>query len=101
MSKYSIHNDPNKDIEAQKYENPIPSREVILNYIRDVKLPVSIENIANALEIFKKNLFEGLVNRLGAMVRDGQLEKDRSYYNLRKWRQYISHLKLLQIEILV
>ncbi|MBK2112090.1 ribonuclease R [Francisella tularensis subsp. novicida FSC159] len=82
MSKYSIHNDPNKDIEAQKYENPIPSREVILNYIRDVKLPVSIENIANALEIFKKNLFEGLVNRLGAMVRDGQLEKDRSYYNL-------------------
>ncbi|AJI63570.1 ribonuclease R [Francisella tularensis subsp. tularensis] len=52
MSKYSIHNDPNKDIEAQKYENPIPSREVILNYIRDVKLPVSIENIANALEIF-------------------------------------------------
>lgn len=57
MSKYSIHNDPNKDIEAQKYENPIPSREVILNYIRDVKLPVSIENIANALEIFKKNTF--------------------------------------------
>ena len=82
MSKYSIHNDPNRDIEAQKYENPIPSREVILNYIRDVKLPVSIENIANALEIFKKNLFEGLVNRLGAMVRDGQLEKNKSYYNL-------------------
>ncbi|MDE5022713.1 ribonuclease R, partial [Francisella tularensis subsp. holarctica] len=82
MSKYSIHNDPNTDIEAQKYENPIPSREVILNYIRDVNLPVSIENIANALEIFKKNLFEGLVNRLGAMVRDGPLEKDRSYYNL-------------------
>lgn len=55
---------------------------MILNYIRDVKLPVIIENIANALEIFKKNLFEGLVNRLGAMVRDGQLEKDKSYYNL-------------------
>ncbi|MDE4963421.1 ribonuclease R, partial [Francisella tularensis subsp. holarctica] len=82
MSKYSIHKDPNKDIESKKYENPITSREVILNYIRDVKLPVSIDNIANALEIFKKNLFEGLVNRLGAMVRDGQLENDRSYYNL-------------------
>ncbi|MBK2297139.1 ribonuclease R [Francisella philomiragia] len=82
MSKYNIHNDPNKDLEAQKYENPIPSREVILNYIRDTNIPVSIENIANALEIFKKNLFDGLVNRLGAMVRDGQLEKDRSYYSL-------------------
>ncbi|MDE5020702.1 ribonuclease R, partial [Francisella tularensis subsp. holarctica] len=84
MSKYSIHNDPNKVIEAQKYENPLPSREVILNYIRDVKLPVIIENIANALEIFKKNLFECLVNRLCAMVRDGKLEKDRSDYNLQE-----------------
>ncbi|WP_432772964.1 ribonuclease R [Francisella salimarina] len=82
MSKYNIHNDPNRDVEAQKYENPIPSREVILKYIKDTNIPVSIENIANALEIFKKNLFDGLVNRLGAMVRDGQLEKDKSYYNL-------------------
>ena len=82
MSKYNIQNDPNKDREAQKYENPIPSREVILDYIKDMKLPVSIESIANALEITKKNLFEGLVNRLGAMVRDGQLEKEKSYYGL-------------------
>lgn len=82
MSKYNVNNDPNKDLEAKKYENPIPSREVILKYIKDTKLPVSIENIANALEIFKKNLFEGLVNRLGAMVRDGQLEKEKSYFNL-------------------
>ncbi|WP_150466616.1 ribonuclease R [Francisella sp. SYW-9] len=82
MSKYSIQNDPNRDLEAQKYDNPIPSREVILNYIKDTKLPVSIENIATALEIFKKSLFDGLVNRLGAMVRDEQLEKDKSYYSL-------------------
>lgn len=60
MSKYNIHNDPNKDIEAQKYENPIPSREVILNYIGDTNIPVSIENIANALEIFKKIFLMGL-----------------------------------------
>ncbi|ASG68563.1 ribonuclease R [Francisella halioticida] len=84
MSKYSIQNDPNRDTEAQKYDNPIPSREVILNYIKDTKLPVSIENIAMTLEIFKKSLFEGLVNRLGAMVRDEQLEKDKSYYSLPK-----------------
>ena len=35
MSKYNIQNDPNKDLEAQKYENPIPSREVILSFIKD------------------------------------------------------------------
>ncbi|MDE4949111.1 ribonuclease R, partial [Francisella tularensis subsp. holarctica] len=47
-----------------------------------VKIHLCIENIAIALEFFKKNLFEGLVFRLGAMVRDGHLDKDRSYYNL-------------------
>ncbi|AJC49367.1 ribonuclease R [Allofrancisella guangzhouensis] len=82
MSKYSINNDPNKDLEAQKYENPIASREMILQYIKDTQLPVSADNVALALEINKKSLFEGLVNRLGAMVRDGQLVKDRSYYSL-------------------
>lgn len=56
MSKYNIQNDPNKDLEAQKYENPIPSREVILNFIKDTGLPVSIETIADALEIHKKHL---------------------------------------------
>ena len=81
MSKYNIQNDPNKDLEAEKYQNPIPSREVILNYVNDTKLPVSIESIADALEIHKKSLFEGLVNRLGAMVRDGQLAKDKSYFS--------------------
>ena len=54
MGKYNISNDPNKDIEAQKYKNPIPSREVILCYIKDTGLPLSIENIATALEINKK-----------------------------------------------
>ena len=81
MSKYNIQNDPNKDLEAQKYQNPIPSREVILNYINDTKLPVSIESIADALEVYRKSLFEGLVNRLGAMVRDRQLAKDKSYFS--------------------
>ncbi|AXA34399.1 ribonuclease R [Francisella adeliensis] len=81
MSKYSIKNDPNKDIEAQKYENPIPSREVILNFIKDTGLPVSIETIADALEIHKKASFDGLVFRLGAMVRDGQIAKDKYYFS--------------------
>ena len=84
MSKYNIKNDPNKDQEAQKYENPIPSRDVILQYVTDAKLPVCIENIAFALEIVKKNLFEGLTFRLSAMVRDGQLMKDKSYFGLPK-----------------
>lgn len=81
MSKYNIQNDPNKDLEAQKYENPIPSREVILRYIKDIGLPVSIEKIADALEIHKKAAFDGLVYRLGAMVRDEQIAKDKYYFS--------------------
>ncbi|MCL4110927.1 UNVERIFIED_CONTAM: hypothetical protein GTU68_030119, partial [Idotea baltica] len=77
----NIQNDPNKDLEAQKYENPIPSREVILNFIKDTGLPVSIETIADALEIHKKASFDGLVFRLGAMVRDGQIAKDKYYFS--------------------
>ncbi|MGQ4001428.1 ribonuclease R [Francisellaceae bacterium CB300] len=81
MSKYNIQNDPNKDLEAQKYENPIPSREVILSFIKDTGLPVSIEKIADALEIHKKAALEGLSFRLGAMVRDGQIAKDKYYFS--------------------
>lgn len=81
MSKYNIQNDPNKDLEAQKYENPIPSRDVILEFIKDTGLPVSIEKIADALEIHKKSSFDGLIYRLGAMVRDGQIAKDKYYFS--------------------
>mgnify|MGYP000058918106 CR=1 FL=1 len=82
MSKYNIKNDPNRQSEAQKYENPIPSREVILKYLEDLKYPTTIESVADALEIEKKSQFEGLINRLGAMVRDGQLTKDKVFYSL-------------------
>lgn len=82
MSKYNIENDPNKELEAQKYTNPIPSREFILKYLKDLGFPATIENIAEALGIDKRSQFEGLVNRLGAMDRDGQIVKDKSFYRL-------------------
>ncbi|MBR9727644.1 ribonuclease R [Shewanella intestini] len=66
-------NDPHFEREQDKYENPIPSREFILSYLRDQKSPVTRENIAKALKMTDEEHLEALRRRLRAMERDGQL----------------------------
>lgn len=78
--KYTIKQDPNKDLEAQKYDDPIPSREVILNYLKDLKQPTIFENITETLELKRTKQIDALANRLGAMVRDEQLQQDGQYF---------------------
>ncbi|MFZ9034936.1 MAG: ribonuclease R [Francisellaceae bacterium] len=80
--KYSVENDPNRVLEAQKYEHPIPSREVILNYLQDLKFPTTFDNIAGALKLYKSAQLPALKNRLSAMVRDDQLTQSGLYYRL-------------------
>lgn len=65
--------DPFKTREAQKYENPIPSRECILQYLVDCGRLMRREQIAEALNIESADQLEGLRRRLRAMERDGQL----------------------------
>ena len=45
---YGRDTDPNKEAEAKKYDNPIPSREVILNYIKDQGVPVEFGQMLEA-----------------------------------------------------
>ncbi|WP_350431771.1 ribonuclease R [Shewanella sp. H8] len=66
-------NDPHFDREQDKYDNPIPSREYILEYLRAQKSPVSRDKIAEALKITEEEPLEALRRRLRAMERDGQL----------------------------
>jgi ribonuclease R len=66
-------NDPHFDREQDKYENPIPSREYILEYLRAQKSPITRDNIAEALKIVDEEPLEALRRRLRAMERDGQL----------------------------
>ena len=42
-------NDPHFEREQDKYDNPIPSREYILEYLRAQKSPVTRDKIAEAL----------------------------------------------------
>ncbi|GIU19233.1 MULTISPECIES: ribonuclease R [unclassified Shewanella] len=65
--------DPHIKREQEKYENPIPSREYILDYLRSQKSPLTREHIATALKIEGEEQLEAIRRRLRAMERDGEL----------------------------
>ncbi|GLS83301.1 ribonuclease R [Paraferrimonas haliotis] len=65
--------DPHFDREQQKYQNPIPSREFILDLLRSQSAPMNREQIGISLALTDEEQWEGLRRRLRAMERDGQL----------------------------
>ena len=69
--------DPHAQREARRYENPIASREAILNLLRDANAPLPMEGISQALSIHLDQDLEALRRRLRAMQRDGQVHVDR------------------------
>ncbi len=71
--------DPHAQREAEKYENPIPSREFILETLEEAQKPLRIYQVAKKLDIPEDDddRYEALSRRLKAMVRDGQLIRNR------------------------
>ncbi len=67
-----------EDREAQKYENPIPSREFILEHLADRGSPANRKQIILELNLTSDSDQEAIRRRLSAMVRDGQLHKNRN-----------------------
>ena len=67
------YKDPYAKRESAKYENPIPSREMILKLIVDSGQPLNREDIALQLGLEGDEPLEALRRRLRAMERDGQL----------------------------
>ncbi|MCF1426505.1 MAG: ribonuclease R [Shewanella sp.] len=65
--------DPHFEREQTKYDNPIPSREYILDYLRSQASPLTRDKIAQALKITDEEQLEALRRRLRAMERDGEL----------------------------
>lgn len=70
-------NDPNFEREAEKYDNPIPSREFILSILKQNNVPLTRKNIAKLLKLKGEDQIEALRRRLRAMERDGQLLRNR------------------------
>ncbi len=71
------HKDPFASRESEKYENPIPSREFIMQLLEKWGQPASYERLVDALNLDDPDKIEALRRRLKAMVRDGQLLPDR------------------------
>src|SRR5690606_12400550 len=69
--------DPQADREAGRYENPIPSREAILQVLSDADGPLDAERLQQVLGLHDPERAVALDKRLAAMLRDGQVLKNR------------------------
>lgn len=69
--------DPFYKREKEKYETPIPSRELIMKVLDDFGRPMSRNQLIDELEVEKESEQEALGFRLKAMMRDSQIMQDR------------------------
>ena len=77
MPKSKSPDDPFAEREAERYDNPIPSREFILDHLEKRGEPASHIELCTELLLFDAVAQDALLRRLGAMTRDGQLASNR------------------------
>ncbi len=65
--------DPFAQREAEKYTNPIPSREYILDHLKKIGCLIKRDELCQALGLHDPEAVEALRRRLRAMERDGQI----------------------------
>ena len=75
--KQRFNEDPQAQREAQKYDNPIPSREYILEALAKQGKPQTQQQLAVLFNIDDEVDLEALRRRLRAMERDGQVIRNR------------------------
>ncbi|WP_457666228.1 ribonuclease R [Thiolapillus sp.] len=75
--KKSHNRDPYRAREERKYQNPIPSREYILETMEAHGVPVKSEDLASLLGLKDPKQIEALSYRVKAMLRDGQIVRNR------------------------
>jgi ribonuclease R len=68
--------DPHRKREKKKYGFAAPSREYLLQYLNDVKKPVTWKHLVQALGV-SEAAEDAFSFRLKAMLRDGQIHKNR------------------------
>ncbi len=77
MAKKGKIADPHAAREAQRYDNPIPSREAILELLTKAEKPLKHAQICHELALEDERAIDALRKRLRAMERDGQLMLNR------------------------
>ena len=68
--------DPNLERESQRYENPLPSREFIMDTLAAEGVPVDAPRLMQRLGV-KEDEAESFARRLAAMERAGQIVQNR------------------------
>ena len=68
--------DPQLEREKSRYADPIASRELLLQHLSGAPEPLSAARIAKRLGLATDAQRSALAKRLGAMVRDGQINHD-------------------------
>jgi ribonuclease R len=71
-----VRADPHFAREQSRYENPLPSREFILEILQEAGVPMSLDALTERLGIDEAGL-DGFVRRIGAMERDAQVMRNR------------------------
>ncbi|TVM08125.1 MAG: ribonuclease R [Halomonas sp.] len=77
MNKWTLSDDPHASREAQKYDNPAPSREYLLAALENYGKPITHDNMSRLLGLEDEDHQEAVRRRLAAMERDGQVLRDR------------------------
>lgn len=75
--RLELKKDPYQKREAQNYENPVASREYLLEIINRSSVPVNLDHIIEQLGYSDEDQIEAIRRRLNAMARDGQVFKNR------------------------
>lgn len=73
LTKDWSHLDPEARREAEKYDNPIPSRELILHLLESRGAPATRAQLQQEFGLADEESIEALRRRLRAMERDGQV----------------------------
>ncbi len=77
--------------EPPRHDVPIPTREDILRALEKAAAPLAFNDVAAVLHVAGEAACDGLVRRLAAMVRDGQLVETRAQrYGLAKRMDFIA-----------
>jgi ribonuclease R len=77
MRPHPAKSDPYRAREARKYDNPIPSREFILEALEEHGAPLRLNELAELLGLSAEQDLVALSRRTGAMERDGQVVRNR------------------------
>jgi ribonuclease R len=68
--------DPQRAREAERYSEPLPSRELVLQTLEEEAVPVDERRLAQLVGVRRKEA-EAFARRLAAMERDGQILRNR------------------------